>query len=94
MQALLVYFVVAIAALYVGWRFMPGAIHGRLAARIGVLARRRGLARERIVWLETKLNSGGACGSCNSCNACDTTRRADQSTAARMIPNATRPPES
>jgi hypothetical protein len=93
-QALVVYVVVAIAALYVGWRFMPAALRWRLAARIGALARRRGLARERVVWLEAKLNSGGACGSCNSCNACGTDERADVRTAARRVPNATRLPES
>lgn len=94
MQALVVYFAVAIAALYVGWRFMPAALRRPLAARIGALARRRGLARERVVWLEAKLNGAGACGSCDSCNACDTAKRADEPTAARMGPNATRPPES
>jgi hypothetical protein len=93
-QALVVYFVVAIAALYVGWRFMPAALRWGLAARIGALARRRGLARERVVWLEAKLNQGAACGSCDSCNACGADKRADEPTAARMVPNATRPPES
>ena len=94
MQALLVYLIVAFAALYLGWKFMPTALRSRLAAGIGALARRRGLARERVVRLEAKLNYGGACGNCNSCNACAIHKHAIEPTAARIVLNATSPTES
>lgn len=93
-QTLLGYFVVAVAALYVGWKFMPAAMRSRLAACIAVAMRRRGLARDRVAWLEAKLNSGGACGNCNSCKACDGDKRAVEPAAVGIVPNATRSPES
>lgn len=76
LQQVLGFSAVAVAALYVGWRFMPAALRRWLAARIGIALRRRGLAPERVVRLEAKLNGGGACGSCESCNACAAGKRA------------------
>ncbi len=74
-QTLLVYCVVAFAALYVGWKFMPAATRRWLAARLGVSMRRRGLAPERVVWLEAKLNQGAACGGCDSRDTCGANKR-------------------
>ncbi|MHB8666908.1 MAG: DUF6587 family protein [Burkholderiales bacterium] len=94
MQALIVYLAVAVAALQVAWRFMPAALRRRLAARIGASMRSRGVAAERVVRLEAKLNSGGSCGSCDSCNACDTGSGAVDGADARTIRVAMRPPAS
>ncbi len=93
LQTLLVYCVVAGATLYVGWKFMPAALRSWCAARIGVSMRSCGLGRDGVMWLEAKLNSGGACGNCNSCKACDSDKRAIEPTAARVVQNSTRLPE-
>jgi hypothetical protein len=79
-QTVLACGVVAFAALYVGWKFMPAATRRWLAARLGVSMRRRGLAHERVVWLEAKLNQGAACGGCDSRNACGVNERPPCST--------------
>ncbi len=68
-QTILVYCVVAVAALHVGWKFMPAMLRSQLAVRLGATMRRCGLGFERTAWLEATLNRGGACGSCDSCGA-------------------------
>ena len=71
-QALIAYSAVAFSALYVGWKFMPATMRRWFAARMGALMHRGGLSRERVLWLEAKANSDGACGGCDSCHACAT----------------------
>ena len=93
-QTLLGYGVVALAAVYVGWKFMPAALRSWLAACIGALMRSWGLASDSAASLETKLRRGGACGSCDSCNACHSAKHAIEPSAIRMVANAAHPPEA
>ena len=66
-QTLIGYGMVLIAALYVGWKFMPSNLRTWLTPRMAACMRRRGVAAERVIWLEAKLSGGGACGTCAAC---------------------------
>ena len=69
-QLIIVYGIVAIAALYALWRFVPG-LKKRLAPKLaGGLNRAGVISDEKAAQLATKLGSGGGCGSCDSCGAC------------------------
>jgi hypothetical protein len=60
---LIVYLIVAFAAGYAAWRFLPRSLKRKASP---LLAR---LFGQRI---SQKLESAGACGSCDSCKACAT----------------------
>ncbi len=64
-QELVVGLFVALAAVYVGAKYLPAAWRIRIVNRLS-----RGGADSKLVrWLDT----GGSCGSgCNSCNTCET----------------------
>lgn len=68
-QTFIGYGMVLIAALYVVWKFMPSNLRTWLTLRIAASMGRRGVAAQRVIWLETKL-SGGACGTCAACGSC------------------------
>ena len=85
MQALVVSFVVAIAAIYVAWRFMPVPLRARLVACVGALARSRGLASERAAWLQTKLSRRASCGNCDACAGCRSVTPAREPALGREI---------
>jgi len=63
MQELAVILIVAVAALYLGAKYLPVSLRARLVLRLTQNGRQSALAR----WLDT--SAGGACGggSCNSC---------------------------
>jgi hypothetical protein len=74
-QRLIVAVIVALAALYALWRWMPGAWRRPLAARAAALARRGGLVdaprAERLAAALAKTpGCGGGGGACDRCGAC------------------------
>ena len=70
-QIVVAYTIVALAALYALWRFVPG-LKPRLAALIGRLLQHSGLiSASHADQIVTKLSARSGCGSCDSCGACD-----------------------
>jgi hypothetical protein len=72
-QSLIVFVIVATAAIYATVKFMPAAWRRSFAAHAATWATRSGLSDVTARRVEAKLSSGGACGSCDSCKACATT---------------------
>ena len=69
-QLVIVYGIVAVAALYALWRFVPG-LKKQLAPKLATGLNRAGLlSPEKAAQLQTKLSAGGGCGSCDTCGAC------------------------
>lgn len=69
-QLVIVYGIVAVAALYALWRFVPG-LKKQLAPKLAVGLNRAGLlSPEKAEQLQSKLSAGGGCGSCDTCGAC------------------------
>ena len=66
MQALIAYFIVAIAILYAGWLFMPQALRRWLITRFITLA--PASQRARLARLQTDTESVG----CSTCKGCAT----------------------
>jgi hypothetical protein len=60
---LIVYLIVAFAAGYAAWRFLPRSFKQKAAPLLARVVGQR---------LSKKLESAGACGSCDSCKACAT----------------------
>jgi hypothetical protein len=69
-QLAIVYGVVAIAAIYALWRFVPG-LKKALAPKLATGLNRSGLiSDDKAVQLATSLSKSAGCGSCDSCGAC------------------------
>lgn len=69
-QEITVFLMVALAAVYAVWKFMPRALRGRLAQVTVGWARRRGrLSDDGAAALSRRLTASG-CGTCESCRAC------------------------
>jgi len=71
MQALIAYFIVAIAIIYAGWLFMPQALRRWLIARFITLA--PSSQRARLARLQSDAESVG----CSTCKGCATDAQAD-----------------
>jgi hypothetical protein len=72
LQQLIVFAIVALAAVYAAWHWMPAGWRRALAARLAAGSRRAGLVdAERADWLAASLARSAGCGSCDSCGACD-----------------------
>ena len=70
MQDIIVYAIVAIAALYVVLRFAPGLIKNRLASGSSALLRKSGVSERQAIQVEQRLRDLGQCSSCGSCAGC------------------------
>ena len=66
MQALIAYFIVAMAMFYAGWLFMPQGMRRWLIARL--IAHAPGSQRPRLARLQSGAESVG-CSSCKGCAA-------------------------
>jgi hypothetical protein len=70
-QQIVVALIVALAAVYAAWRWMPGAWRRTLAARIAAGSQRAGLVdAQRARRLAASLARTSGCGACDSCGAC------------------------
>jgi hypothetical protein len=81
-QQIIVGLIVALAAFYAVWRWMPAGWRRAAAARLASGSRRAGLIdAQRAQQLAASLAKTSGCGSCDSCGSCGTP--ADSSAQAR-----------
>jgi hypothetical protein len=72
-QQIVVALIVALAAVYAVWRWMPGGWRRAAAARLAAGSQRAGLVdAERAQQLAASLGKTAGCGSCDSCGSCST----------------------
>ena len=77
-QEFLVGLIVALAALYAVWRWMPGSWRRAAAGRVAAGSHRAGLVdAERAERLAASLGKASGCGSCDSCGSCGTGAKLD-----------------
>ncbi|MET0543650.1 MAG: DUF6587 family protein [Variovorax sp.] len=70
-QQIIVGFIVAAAALYAAWRWMPAGWRRGAARRLAAGGHRAGLVDEaRVEQLAASLAKTSGCGSCDTCGAC------------------------
>ena len=70
-QQIIVGFIVAAAALYAAWRWMPAGWRRSAAHKLATGGRRAGLVDEaRAEQLAASLAKTSGCGSCDTCGAC------------------------
>ena len=73
-QQIVVGLIVALAAIYAVWRWMPGSWRRAAAARVAAGSHRAGLVdARRAEQLAASLGKASGCGSCDSCGSCSTT---------------------
>ena len=78
-QQLIVFAIVACAALYALWRWMPAGWRRALATRLAAGSQRAGLVdAERADQLAARLAKSAGCGACDSCGACSTDAKKHQ----------------
>jgi hypothetical protein len=76
-QQIVVGLIVALAAIYAVWRWMPGSWRRAAAARVAAGSHRAGLVdARRAEQLAASLGKTSGCGSCDSCGSCSTIGRA------------------
>jgi hypothetical protein len=72
-QNIIVVLIVALAAVYAVWHWMPGRWRRALAARLAAGSQRAGLVDgEQARQLAASLAKTSGCGSCDDCGACST----------------------
>jgi len=86
-QQIIVGLIVALAALYAAWRWMPAGWRRAAAARLASGSQRAGLVdAQRAQQLAASLAKTSGCGSCDSCGSCgipdDSSARARPKTSA------------
>ncbi len=75
-QEIVVAVIVALAALYALWRWMPGGWRRALAARLAAGSQRAGLVdAQRAEQLAKSLGKASGCGACDSCDTCGSPAR-------------------
>ncbi|MEJ8849061.1 DUF6587 family protein [Variovorax rhizosphaerae] len=73
LQQIIVGLIVAAAAIYAAWRWMPAAWRRGAAQKLTAGGQRAGLVdEERAKQLAASLAKSSGCGSCDSCGACGT----------------------
>ncbi len=77
MQALIAYFIVAVAMVYAAWLFMPQALRGHLIARFIAFVPASQQARF------ARLRSGAESVGCSSCKGCASTASSSAPPAAQ-----------
>ena len=87
-QEVIVALIVASAALYLAWRWMPAPWRRSLAGRLAAGGKRAGLVDgERAERLAASLAKKSGCGACDSCSpACASSGGSDKKTQARSGP--------
>jgi hypothetical protein len=84
-QQIIVGLIVAAAAIYAAWRWMPAGWRRGAAQKLAQGGQRAGLVDEaRAQQLAASLAKTSGCGSCDSCGACGTsdTKPADRAATA------------
>lgn len=72
-QQLIVGLIVALAAIYAIWRWMPAGWRRSAASRLAAGSHRAGLVdRQRADALAASLSKSSGCGACESCGSCGT----------------------
>ncbi|MBO9515108.1 MAG: hypothetical protein J7549_13415 [Variovorax sp.] len=72
-QQIVVALIVALAALYAVWRWMPGSWRRAMAAKVAAGSERAGLVdAQQARQLAASLGKTSGCGSCDSCGSCST----------------------
>lgn len=75
-QQLIVGLIVAIAAIYAVWRWMPAGWRRSAAQKVAAGSHRAGLVDQaRADELAASLAKSSGCGSCDSCGACGTAEK-------------------
>lgn len=72
-QDLIVYVIVATAALYAAWRWTSIATRASVVSYAILFAKRLGLSNERAMKWQVHTSAKTGCGSCGPCTACNTT---------------------
>ncbi len=72
LQHAIVFSIVAAAALYAAWRWLPVSARAALVSRIVLLGGRAGLSTEQAERLQRRASSQAGCGECGPCKACKT----------------------
>jgi len=90
-QEIAVAIVVAIAALYAVWYWMPGRWRQRLAAQLAGTGRRLGLRQASAERVAQAVGEAPGCSSCESCGSCATPGNGPPGPQAaepiRIVPN-------
>jgi len=77
-QQIVVALIVALAALYAIWRWMPGSWRRAAAGRVAAGSHRAGLVDAKSAErLAASLGKASGCGSCDSCGSCSTAAKPD-----------------
>ncbi|WP_213955523.1 MULTISPECIES: DUF6587 family protein [unclassified Variovorax] len=72
-QQIIVGLIVAAAAIYAAWRWMPAGWRRGAAQKLAAGGQRAGLVdEERARQLAASLSKSSGCGACDSCGACST----------------------
>ena len=72
-QQIVVALIVALAAVYAVWRWMPGGWRRAAATKLAAGSQRAGLVdAKRAQQLAASLGKTAGCGSCDSCGSCST----------------------
>ena len=70
-QHLVVFVIVAVAAAYAAWRWMPAAWRRGAARRLAAGSQRAGLVdAQRAERMAASLGKTAGCGACDSCDGC------------------------
>ena len=72
-QNLIVYFIVALAAIYAAWRWMPIASRANVVSHAILFSKRLGLSNASAANWQARASAKTGCGSCGPCKACNTT---------------------
>jgi hypothetical protein len=76
LQAVIVYLIVAAAAVYATLRLMPVGLRASLVSQALGFASRHGLSEQRAQAWQAGASKAAGCGSCGPCRACARTRHA------------------
>ncbi len=77
-QDLIVYLIVALAALYAAWRWMPVATRASVVSHAILFAKRLGLSNASATIWQVRASAKTGCGSCGPCKACNTKATANR----------------
>ncbi len=82
-QDLIVYLIVAAAALYAAWRWMPIATRASVVSHAILFVKRLGLSNASAANWQARASAKTGCGSCGPCKAC-TTKTIDNLAVTRV----------
>ena len=74
-ENLFVYFIVALAAIYAAWRWMPIASRANVVSHAILFSKRLGLSNASAANWQARASAKTGCGSCGPCKACNTTAK-------------------